>query len=201
MNYDDEEPPDLIDVPTENDKVIPITVLSGFLGSGKTTLLNYILKHAHGQKIAVIENEFSAGLGIEGMIAKSGVDGKSIEDGFFELNNGCICCSSKGDLIGTLENLLLHKDKFDYILIETTGLANPGPVIASLWSDDDINTSLKLDGVVTLVDSVNINKYMSRDDISNDVGIQIAYADRVLLNKIDIATPQQVNSNNSLPCI
>ena len=125
------------------------------------------------------------------MIAKSGIDGTNIES-FFELNNGCICCSSKGDLIGTLEQLLVHKDRFDYILIETTGLANPGPVIASLWSDDAISTALKLDGVVTLVDSVNIAKYIQRDDISNDVCIQIAYADRVILNKIDIATQNQV---------
>ena len=101
------------------------------------------------------------------MIAKSGIDGTNL-DGFFELNNGCICCSSKGDLILTLEKLLLHKDRFDYILIETTGLANPGPVIASLWCDD-ANTSLKLDGIVTLVDSVNINSYVSRADICNDV--------------------------------
>lgn len=87
---------------------------------GKTTLLNYLLKHQHGKRIAIIENEFSSGLGIENMIAKSGINGKDIA-GFFELSNGCICCSVKDDLLATLEQLVLHKDRFDYVLIETTG--------------------------------------------------------------------------------
>ena len=129
------------------------------------------------------------------MIAKNGVDGQNIE-GFFELNNGCICCSSKGDLIATLENLLLLKDRFDYILIECTGLANPGPIIASLWCDSAVNSYLRLDGVVTLVDAVNIANYMNNSEICNDITLQIAYADRVIINKIDIATLEQVNYIN-----
>ena len=138
---DKDEIPDLVNVPGEVKELIPITILTGFLVSGKTTtnealtfniivnekicagkttLLNYILTQNHGYRIAVIENEFSSGLNIEGMIARNGVDGSSLA-GFFELNNGCICCSMKGDLVSTLEQLVLHKNKFDYVIIETTG--------------------------------------------------------------------------------
>lgn len=94
------------------------------------------------------------------MIAKSGVNGENIA-GFFELSNGCICCTVKDDLLTTLEQLVLHKDRFDYVLIETTGVANPGPIIASLWVDDDADSTLQLDGVVTVVDCVNILQYLS----------------------------------------
>ena len=112
MNVDDDsddELPILTGIPDPNKK-IPVTILTGFLGSGKTTLLNYILSANHGKRIAVIENEFSGGLGIEGMIVKSGLDGGDLE-GFFELNNGCICCTMKEDLLATLEQLVVHKDK------------------------------------------------------------------------------------------
>jgi G3E family GTPase len=113
------------------------------------------------------------------MIAKSGVDGEDIagkahpstasspllslcpSSGFFELSNGCICCTVKEDLLATLEQLVLHKDRFDYVLIETTGVANPGPIIASLWADDDVDSTLKLDGVVTVVDCLNVLQYLS----------------------------------------
>ena len=171
---DDEEMPTLTALP-EKDRKVPVTILTGFLGSGKTTLLNYILSANHGKRIAVIENEFSGGLGIEGMIAKSGLDGGNLE-GFFELNNGCICCTVKEDLLTTLEQLVIHKDRFDYIIIETTGVANPGPVITTFWSDDALESSLKLDGVVCIVDSVNFLSYLDNSDISNDVRMQICYA-------------------------
>jgi G3E family GTPase len=170
----DEEVPTLTAVPGE-EKKIPVTILTGFLGSGKTTLLNYILSANHGKKIAVIENEFSGGLGIEGMIAKSGLDGGNLE-GFFELNNGCICCTVKEDLLTTLEQLVLHKDRFDYIIIETTGVANPGPVITTFWSDDALESSLRLDGVVCVVDCLNLETYLETPDIANDVRMQISYA-------------------------
>ena len=182
---DDEEEPQLVPDPTLPTKRVPVTILTGFLGSGKTTLLNYILSEPHGKRIAVIENEFSGGLGIEGMIAKSGLSGDSL-DGFYELNNGCICCSIKDDLLTTLEQLVMHKDRFDYIIIETTGVANPGPVITSLWTDDGLETTLKLDGVVCVVDSVNIASYLTSADIANDVRMQISYADRILMNKSDL---------------
>lgn len=182
----DDEVPELVDATEpESTKVIPVTILTGFLGSGKTTLLSNILSSSHGKRIAVIENEFSEGLGIEGMIAKSGIDGSNIS-GFFELNNGCICCTVKNDLVQTLEQLVKHKDRFDYIVIETTGVANPGPVITSFWTDEDLDSSLKIDGVVCVVDCVNILSYLSTIDISNDVKLQICYADRIILNKCDL---------------
>jgi len=181
----------------EEDKVeqevkLPVTLLSGFLGSGKTTLLNYLMRENHGKRIAIIENEFSEGLGIEGMIAKSGLNGESLND-FFELNNGCICCTVKDDLLSTLEQLVAHKQKFDYILIESTGLANPGPIISIFWADDGLDTSLYLDGVVCVVDSLNIRSYLEDGSISEDVRAQIAYADRVLLNKSDLVSPEDVS--------
>jgi G3E family GTPase len=204
---DDELPPTLTDLPTQlneilppisniindedNRKVIPVTILTGFLGSGKSCLLNHILTADHGKKIAVIENEFSSGLGIESMIVQSGVDGSKSE-GFFELNNGCICCTVKDDLLLALEQLVRHKHKFDYLIIETTGVANPGPVISSLWTDEDLESSLKIDGVVCIVDSINILTYLQTSDIANDVRMQICYSDRILLNKSDVVTSEQV---------
>lgn len=184
-----DEIPDLVQLEDESitpqSKQLKVTILTGFLGSGKTTLLSYLLTANHGKRIAIIENEFSAGLGIESIIAKSGVTGSNIE-GFFELNNGCICCTVKDSLISTLEQLARHSDRFDYIIIEMTGLANPGPVITSFWLDDAVPSALKLDGVVCLVDGSNIEHYLSVDDIASDIRTQIAYADRILLNKCDL---------------
>lgn len=171
------------------DKIIPVTILTGFLGAGKTTLLTYLLTEHHGKRIAVIENELSAGLGVESMIAKSGVTGKSL-DGFFELNNGCICCTVKDSLLTTLEQLAEHSDKFDYILIEMTGVANPGPVISTFWLDDILQTVLKLDGVVCLVDAYNIEKYLNSEDTNSDVLMQIGYANRIIINKCDLVASE-----------
>ena len=182
----------MVNVPSSSSKVIPVTILTGFLGAGKTTLLNYILTADHGYKIAVIENEFGAGLGIEKMIAKSGLSNENIE-GFFELNNGCICCSVKDDLVQTLEQLVKHKDRFDYILIETTGVANPGPIINTFWMDDELGSSLKLDGVVGVIDSHNLERYLMEGTTAADVRKQIAYADRILMNKQDLVKPGDMN--------
>ncbi len=175
-----------------SNKIIPVTLLTGYLGSGKSTLLNYLLKEQHGRRIAVIENEFSMGLGIEGAIAKSGVTGESLE-GFFELNNGCICCTVKDSLVSTLEQLVTHIDRFDYILIETTGVANPGPIISSFWIDRAVSTCLKLDGVICVVDSYNFNRYMAKEETAGDVRLQIGYADRILMNKVDLVGEEEVS--------
>lgn len=188
----DEEVPALVDASalhpsssSEYVKPVPVTILTGFLGSGKSTLLNYILRENHGKRIAVIENELSEGLGIESMLVKSGVDGANLA-GFFELSNGCICCQVKDDLIATLEQLVLHKDKFDYVMIETTGVANPGPVIGSFWMDEELGAKLQLDGVITMVDSVNLHTCLTTPESSEETRLQIAYADKIIVNKCDV---------------
>jgi G3E family GTPase len=180
MEENDDFPPELVaddpavderDEGETEEKVIPVTILTGFLGAGKTTLLNGLLTLDHGKRIAVIENEFSAGLGIEGMIAKNGLNGENIQ-GFFELNNGCICCSVKDDLVATLEQLVRHKAKFDYILIETTGVANPGPVINTFWADEDLGSCLRLDGVVAVVDAANVEACLRSPQSGRDVQVR-----------------------------
>lgn len=163
-------------------KKIPVTVLTGFLGSGKTTLLNRILTENHGKRIAVIENEFGE-IGIDNDLVVNA------EEEIFEMNNGCICCTVRGDLIRILGSLMKRKNKFDSILIETTGLADPGPVVQTFFVDDDLKSMLELDSVITVVDAKFISMHL---DDSNEAQEQIAFADVILLNKTDLTTNEEL---------
>jgi len=161
---------------------IPVTVLTGYLGAGKTTLLNRILTEDHGRRYAVIVNEFG----------EIGIDNDLIVDTdeeVFEMNNGCICCTVRGDLIRIIEGLMRRKGKFDAIIIETTGLADPAPVIQTFFVDEEVRARTMLDAVVTVVDAKNI---LARLDDSHEAEEQIAFADVIVLNKTDLVTADEL---------
>jgi G3E family GTPase len=161
---------------------IPVTVLTGYLGAGKTTLLNRVLTEQHGEKIAVIENEFG----------EIGIDNELVIDAdeeIFEMNNGCICCTVRGDLIRILGSLMRRRD-IDHILIETTGLADPGPVIQTFFVDDEMQERLTLDGVVTVVDAGHVLLHL---DDAHEAQEQIAFADVIVLNKTDLLDAESVD--------
>jgi G3E family GTPase len=162
---------------------IPVTVLTGFLGSGKTTLLNRILTEQHGQRIAVIENEFGE-IGIDQALVINA------DEEVFEMNNGCICCTVRGDLIRIMGGLMRRRDRFDRVIIETTGMADPSPVAQTFFVDDEIGENFALDGIVTLVDARHVSLHL---EDSSECREQIAFADVIVLNKADLVGPADLD--------
>jgi G3E family GTPase len=170
----------------QQDQMVPVTILTGFLGAGKTTLLNRILKEDHGHKIAVIENEFG----------EVGVDSDIIEksdEQIVEMNNGCICCTVRGDLIRILGDLKDKRSsgalKFDRVVIETTGMADPGPVAQTFFTDEDIGNYYLLDSILTVVDAKHAPKQL---DEFHEAQEQVGFADRILLSKTDLVSEEDV---------
>ena len=169
----------------EQDQMVPVTILTGFLGAGKTTLLNRILKEDHGKKIAVIENEFG----------EVGVDSEIIEksdEQIIEMNNGCICCTVRGDLIKILGDLKDRRDKgtlkFDRVIIETTGMADPGPVAQTFFTDEDVGGYYLLDSILTVVDAKHATAQL---DEFTEAQQQVGFADRILMSKTDLVAEEE----------
>lgn len=171
---------------SKNAKLIPATILTGFLGAGKTTLLNRILTERHGEKIAVIENEFGA----------EGIDNDILvqdrEEQIVEMNNGCICCTVRGDLVRILSDLAKKRKngalKFDRVIIETTGMAEPGPVAQTFFMDDDIHEQYVLDAVITVVDAKHGEDTLTAN---GEARAQVGFADRILLSKTDLVAKEE----------
>ncbi|XP_033636780.1 COBW domain-containing protein 1-like [Asterias rubens] len=190
----DEECPELIPAVTAK---IPVTIITGFLGAGKTTLLNYILTEQHDKKIAVILNEFGEGSSVEKSMSV-GQSGELYEE-WLELRNGCLCCSVKDNGVKAIENLMMKRGKFDYILLETTGLADPGPIASIFWLDDELGSDIYLDGIVVVVDSKYGPQHLQEvkpAGVINEAVRQVALADLILLNKTDLVCKEELSDVN-----
>uniref|UniRef100_A0A8C7XG57 COBW domain containing n=1 Tax=Oryzias sinensis TaxID=183150 RepID=A0A8C7XG57_9TELE len=177
---EEDDCPELVPIdpqPAPPAQQIPVTIITGYLGAGKTTLLNYILTEQHNKRIAVILNEFGEGSALEKSLAVSQA-GELYEE-WLELRNGCLCCSVKDNGLKAIENLMEKKGKFDYILLETTGLADPGAVASMFWVDAELGSDIYLDGIVTVIDA--------------KFGLQIAVADLTIINKTDLVTGEELN--------
>ncbi len=179
------QPADTHAMPTQDD-MVPVTILTGFLGSGKTTLVNRILKEHHGRRIAVIENEFGeAGVDNEILLSNEG-------EQIVEMNNGCVCCTVRGDLIRILGELKERRDSgklaFERVIIETTGMADPGPVAQTFFIDEDIGNYYLLDSVITLVDAKHAHRQL---DEFREAQEQVGFADRILLSKTDLVAEEE----------
>ncbi|KAF4920153.1 COBW domain-containing protein 1 [Colletotrichum viniferum] len=215
MDFDDDAPPDLVEAgtvvdddlpPSDKQIKVPITIVTGYLGAGKTTLLNYILTAQHGKKIAVIMNEFGDSLDIEKSLTVNKGD-EQVEE-WLEVGNGCICCSVKDTGVNAIESLMEKKGAFDYILLETTGLADPGNLVPLFWVDDGLGSTIYLDGIVTLVDAKNIlsslddpSGKIELEDQEDDNGhgplmttahVQISHADVIVINKADLVSEEEL---------
>ena len=172
---------------------IPVTILTGYLGSGKTTFVNYLLKEKHGYKFAIIENEFGE-VGIDdGLVLQTNEE-------IIEMMNGCICCTVREDLIVTIKKLISErKDKFDHIIIETTGLADPAPVAQTFFVDDEVSELCRLDSIVTFIDSKFTLQHLNEEKpegVENEAHEQVAFADVLIMNKTDLVSKKKIKSIN-----
>ncbi|KAH7379474.1 COBW domain-containing protein 1 [Pyrenochaeta sp. MPI-SDFR-AT-0127] len=212
IKFDSNQEEDIPDLVANSDVApqskVPITIVTGYLGAGKTTLLNYILTEQHGKKIAVILNEFGDSIDIEKQLTISDANSTSTSPApFVPLANGCICCSVKDIGVAAIENLMEQSGLFDYILLETTGLADPGNIAPMFWLDDGLGSSIFLDGIVTLVDAKNVLKSLDegygdepKDDHDHDehgpllttAHLQISHADVIIVNKTDLVSGEEL---------
>lgn len=177
-------------MPTDTTDRTPITVVTGFLGAGKTTLVNYILKEQNEWKIAVLENEFGEVSIDDGLVAES----MDAPEDLITMDNGCVCCSVRGDLIRTLGQLSATRKKFDTILLETTGLADPAPIIYTVQTNPKISENYRIDSIVCLADAKHIIPHLDEikpENAVNEAQQQVAFADKILLNKVDLVTPEE----------
>ncbi|XP_057213636.1 zinc-regulated GTPase metalloprotein activator 1 isoform X2 [Triplophysa rosa] len=193
---EEDECPELVPIKEKNigpTAQIPVTIITGYLGAGKTTLLNYILTEQHNKRIAVILNEFGEGSALEKSLAVSQA-GELYEE-WLELRNGCLCCSVKDNGLKAIENLMEKKGKFDYILLETTGLADPGAVASMFWVDAELGSDVYLDGIVTVIDAKYGMQHITEEKpegLVNEAARQIALADLTIINKTDLVNDTEL---------